>query len=343
MKMKAAVFYDANSPLKIEEVNRPKPSANEVLLTVRICGICHTDLSMFKGLIIPRKKPVIFGHEISGDIEDVGEGVSKFGKGDRVIVSSVISCGRCYYCSAGRENLCKQSKTIGIDIDGGYAEYISVPEDNVFNLPNNISYEEGSLIGDVLATAYHAVQRSRVCAGESVIIYGAGALGMCAVQIVSNLIGAKAIVVDIFDMKLKLAKELGAHEVINSGKENPVKRALEITGGMGVDCAMEFVGIPVTYQQAIDSVRRGGRVMLVGATAEKFEVSPRRFFKDEVEVTGAYSTLKSKVPELIELVEKGKIKLRKLLTHTISLDEINYGMEILEKGIENPIKVLIKN
>jgi len=341
--MRAAVFHGPNKPLIIEDVKTPKVDSTEVLVAVKICGICHTDLAIMEGVYPPRKgPPIILGHEIAGEVVETGVEVKKIKKGDRVVVQSCISCGSCCYCLKGRDNICENVKTIGIDRDGGYAEYVNVPERNLFKLPEEISYEEGVVISDALSTAYHAVRIAKVEMGESVAIYGIGGLGINAVQIAAKLRGAKVIAVDIDKQKLKLAKRFGAYSIIDAKEENPVEKIKELTNGVGANCTLEFVGSPTSYTQAVESVRKGGRVVIVGASIESFFINPFRLFKEEISITGSYISLKSEFPTLIDLISNGKIDVRGIITDVVSLAEINRGIEIMKKKIGSPLRVAVK-
>jgi len=341
--MKAAIFYSPNRALSIEEVAKPKIAPTEVLVAVKVCGICHTDVAMIRGIYPPRKKPpFILGHEIAGEVVEVGSEVKRIKVGDRIVVQSSISCGECSFCLVGRDNICAKAETIGIDRNGGYAEYVSVPERNVFKLPEEISYEEGAVISDALSTPYHAVETAQLEMNDTVVIFGMGGLGLNAVQVATKLRGAKVIAVDIDNAKLKLARDFGAYQVIDSKKEDTVEKVMEITNGFGADCALEFIGLPITYTQAVKSVKRGGKVVMVGASTKDFSIAPFRLFKEEIKITGSYTAIKSDFPILIDLVREGKLNIKRIVTHTVSLDDINYGIEIMEKKIENLVRVGVK-
>lgn len=341
--MKAAMFYNPNEPLIIEDIMDPKIDSTEVLVAVKVCGICHTDVAIIKGIYPPRKKPpLILGHEIAGEVVEVGSEVKKFRVGDRVVVQSSISCGNCYFCLIGRDNICNKVKAIGIDLNGGYAEYISVPERNLFKLPKKISYEEGAIISDALSTPYHAVSVAKLKMGATVVIYGAGGLGLNAVQIATKLRGANVIAVDIDNYKLKLAQKFGASQLVNAKEEDPVEKVKTLTKGLGADCALEFIGLPITYTQAVRSVMRGGKVIIIGASIENFSIEPFRLFKEEIEIIGSYTALKSEFPILIDLISEGKLDVKEIITNTVTLTNINHGIEIMGKKNENLIRVGVK-
>ncbi len=341
--MKAAVFYSPNKSLVIEDVEEPKIDSKDVLIAVKICGICHTDIAIIKGIYPSRKKPpFILGHEIAGEVVKVGSKVKKFKSGDRVVVQSSISCGSCYLCLIGRDNICNKVKTIGIDLNGGYAEYISVPERNLFKLPKEISYEEGAVISDALSTSYHAISTAQLEMNETVVIFGMGGLGLNAVQVAAKLRGVKVIAVDIDNSKLRLAHKFGAYQLVNAKEEDPVEKVKKFTKGFGADCALEFVGLTASYTQAVRSVRRGGKVIIVGISTKNFSIEPFRLFKEEIKITGSYAALKSEFPVLIDLVKEGKLDIKGIITNTVTLNNINYGIEIMNKKIESLVRVGVK-
>jgi len=183
--MKAARFYEVVKPLKIEDVEVPKIGPKEGLVKVRACGLCHTDLHFLEGVLKPGKTPIILGHEVAGEVVDLGEEVRGLQRGDRVIIYLYFTCGGCYYCQTGRESLCTNlSGHLGFTVDGGYAEYVKAPARNLFKIPNGLSFDESAVLVDAVATPFHAVKGvAQVRLGETVVVYGAGGLGIYAVQI----------------------------------------------------------------------------------------------------------------------------------------------------------------
>lgn len=340
--MKAARFYGPRLPLRVEDLPVPKIEPNEVLIKVGACGMCYSDIHKLHGSVVLEKIPITLGHEISGEIAEIGSEIKKFKKGDRVVVSCMIPCGKCYYCLTGRESVCARGEvTIGMQLDGGFAEYVKAPEGNVFKIPIGIPYEEAAIMTDALATPYHAIKQLGIKPGDWLAIYGIGGLGMCAVQ-VAKLNGANIIAVDVFDDKLEMAKGFGADSVINAKRDDPVQKVMEITGGEGADMAVEFIGLAKTVEQAIKSVKRSGRVMVVGIGEGGFTVNWQDLLFKELTISGCYGVLRADFPRLIELVQSGRINLKKLVTHVVPLDEVNKAVEILDKKIGDPIRVVVK-
>ncbi len=339
--MRAAVYYRPG-PLELREVADPVPGAGEVLLRVKSCGICHTDVNIVKGRYFPRHEPpLILGHELAGVVAGVGPGVEGLRPGERVLVYQCITCGVCDRCREGRQNLCRQIKTLGLDTDGGYAEYIKIPAVNLEKLPDSISFAEGSLIADALSTAAHAVGKLQLIAGQVVAVFGAGVLGLNAVQVAARLYGAKVIAIDLEDWKLELALTKGAWKALRADGSGDTLKALRAIAPE-VDAALEFVGTPQTYEQAVASVRRGGRVVLVGAATQPFTVQPLRVFKDEVAITGSYASLQADLPRLIDHVASGRLAVKDLISHTISLDDINPMIDILADHRSRSLRAVVE-
>lgn len=326
--MKAAVFYEAGQSLRLEDVPIPEIGPNEALIKVAACGVCHTDLHYLDGVPTFKKPPIILGHEASGTIAKVGEEVKKLKKDDRVLIPPVLTCGECSSCRNGRDNLCRNMIMVGNSIDGAYAEYIRVPAKDLIPLPAEMPLEESAIISDAMSTPYHALKnRARIQPGESVVIYGTGGVGLNAVQIAAFL-GAYTLVVGRRDEKLQLAKELGADELVNMKEEDPVKAVRKRTKG-GADVAIEAVGIPEIMRQAYDSVRWGGRVVIIGYTAKDLTISGARLMFREITVMGSLGCRVADYPSLVDLVRRGRLK--PLVSNKMRLNQINEALKMLRE------------
>lgn len=327
--MEAAVFYGADQKLKIEDVSTPEIDPDEALIEVAACGVCHTDLHYLEGVPTFKKPPLILGHEASGIVTEVGERVTGVEENDRVLIPPVLTCGSCYSCRIGRENLCRNIVMIGNSIDGAYAEYAKIPAKDLIRLPKEIPLEEASIISDAMSTPFHALKnRANLLPGDSVVIYGVGGVGLNAVQIAAAL-GAFVIAVDKVDRKLELARELGASETVNVDAENPVKTVRRITGG-GADVAVEAIGIPEVMRMAFDSVRWGGRAVIVGYSHKDLSISAARLMFREIEVYGSLGCRIVDFPPLVDMVRRGELKL--LVSKKMPLDQINEALEMLKEG-----------
>ena len=331
--MKAAVFYGPGKELQIEEVPTPKPGPGEVLVRVAATGVCATDVHyVFHGVPTGKKPPLILGHEISGIIEEVGPYVTGWSPGDRVLVIPTVSCGMCYNCLTGRDNVCENMKMIGNDLDGGYAEYVKAPVRALVKLPPDlpVSLEDASVISDAMATAYHAVKtRGKVGPGNKVVIFGVGGLGIHAVQIALAL-GAFVVAVDIDPKKLELAKQLGVHEVVNSAEVNAVDEIRKILGRPGADVAFDFVGNPQVTDQAFRVLRTGGTLVVVGYSEKTWNLPLNRLMYREMTVLGSLGSPLSDYQELVQLVRLGKVK--PIVTERYKLEQINEALRKLNEG-----------
>ena len=338
--MKAAVFHAAHEPLRLEEVPTPAPGAGEVLIRVAGCGVCHTDLHYIDhGTPTFKTPPMILGHEIAGTVAALGAGVTTLAEHDRVLLPAVLSCGHCAFCRTGRENVCENSIMLGNHIDGGYAEYLVAPAKDVLPLPSDVPLVEGSVIADAITTPFHAVvRRGRVVAGDWVIVFGCGGVGLSLVQI-ATAAGARVIAVDVRDGKLDLARRFGAVATLNSGTEARLDREVRRISGGGVDVAFEAVGKAATQEAALNCLRTGGRLVLVGYSPETMALNAGRVMFRELEVLGSLGCRPVDYPRAIELVRQGKIRLTEMVTHRFPLERIAEALDVLRGG--DAIRVVV--
>jgi len=338
--MRAALLYQPKTPLRVEDVTEPKIGPEDVLIEAKACGLCHSDLHLIDGVLSPGKWPIVLGHEAAGVVAETGGKGVDFSEGDRIIVLYYFTCGKCYYCKIGLENLCLNLKRFGIDEDGAFAEYARVPASSLIELPEEVSFAQGAVLCCAVGAAYHALKdKGRLRIGETVAIYGTGGLGMNAVQI-AKAIGAHVIAVDVVKEKLEFARKLGADIAINAKEEDPVKKIIDLTNGEGVDVAAEFIGLPKTVEQVICSVRKGGRAIIVGFTAEKVRMDTNEIVRREIQVTGSRGQTKRDLVELTQLVKADKLNVDPIITNRITLDEINKGIAMLRTGA--PIRVMME-
>jgi len=332
--MKAAVFHGTAVGLKIEEIPRPKIGKDQVLVKVAACGVCHTDLHYLEhGVPTFKKPPIVLGHEASGIVEEAGVEVRTLTKGQRVLIPAVLTCGKCMFCRMGRENICANMTMLGNHIDGAYAEYVAVPAKDLLELPASLPLEEASIIADATSTPYHAVKnRARVQPGDSVVIFGCGGVGINAVQLAAAA-GGYVIAVDINDRKLAWASEFGAAKVINASKvERVSKEVKKLTGG-GADIAMEVIGNPKTIEEAFECVRIGGRLCVLGYTAEAVSIIGGKIMFKEIEIVGSLGCRPLDYAPLIRMVEQGKIDIKRQVTHRFPLDQLAKAFEVMKEGM----------
>ena len=331
-EMKAIRLTAIGSPLEEQGIEVPDVGTNDVLIRIRAAGICHSDAHYRAGVSQVARLPLTLGHEISGVVEETGKRVENFKAGDRVCVHYLVTCGTCAFCRAGNEQFCAAAEMIGKDRDGGYAEFIAVPERSVFHLPDEIPFEEGAILMCSSATSLHALNKARLRAGETVAVFGVGGLGISAIQLASHFGAVKVFAVDINPEKLRLAARFGAVSV-NAKERDPVEQLQEMTSGTGVDVALELVGLPLTMQQAVQSLGKLGRAALVGLTQEGFEITPySELINKEAEIIGVSDHLASEIPVLLELARRRKLDLSHGIIRTVPLEagEVNTTLDGLE-------------
>jgi 6-hydroxycyclohex-1-ene-1-carbonyl-CoA dehydrogenase len=340
--MKAALFEGANQPLQMKDIEKPTVGPDDLLVKIAACGVCHTDLHYIDhGTPTFKQPPMILGHEPSGHVAEIGKGVKKFKEGDRVLIPAVLTCGYCGFCRGGRENICENMIMLGNHIDGAYADYIKVPAKDICHLPDEIPLEEGSIIADAISTPFHAVKnRAQVKPGDTVVVFGCGGIGINIVQ-VAAAVGGSVIAIDVLDKKLETAKKFGATVTINPTKvEKLGKEIKKITGG-GADIAIEAIGKSDTIQTAFSTLRRGGRLVVVGFSGKDITVSAAKIMFFEMEIVGSLGCRPMDYPKLIEMVKLGKIKVKELVTNRFPLNKINDAFDLLRSGDETVIRSIV--
>ena len=325
------------------ELPIPSVVESDVLVRVKAAGVCHSDAHYRAGVSPAGPLPITLGHEVAGVVEKVGSHVSSLRVGDRVCVHYLATCGECKYCRQGNEQFCSSGQMIGKHRDGGYAEYLRMPERSVVPLPDEISFEHGAVLMCSSSTSLHALRKARMAEGETVAIFGAGGLGMSAIQLARAFGASRIYAVDINRKKLELAEKFGAIPV-NAAKTDPVSEIRQLTQGKGVDVALELVGLPQTARQAVVSLGTMGRAVMVGLTDRSFEIFPyTEILGKEAEVIGSSDHLLSELPPLLELVRQKKLDLSEIVTNTVPLEDssINKVLDELERFAGNVRTVII--
>ena len=342
--MKAIRLTALGSPLEEEEVELPAVDSRDVLIRVQAAGICHSDAHYRAGVSPTTALPLTLGHEVAGVVEQVGPAVRGVVPGDRVCLHYLVTCGKCAFCRAGTEQFCPAGQMIGKHRDGGYAEFIAVPERSVFRLPDEIPFEQGAILMCSSATSLHALNKARLRPGETVAIFGVGGLGVSAVQLAGHFGAAEVYAVDISPRKLELAERFGAIPV-NASTGDPVEQLRGMTKGRGVDVALELVGLPMTMQQAVRSLAILGRAALVGLTREHFEVAPySELLNKEAEIIGVSDHLASEIPLLLDLVRTQKLDLSHGIIRTVPLEAgaVNETLDRLERFSDDLRTVILR-
>lgn len=328
--MHAVRYHGPNQPLRLEQVPRPTPGPDEVLVRVRAAGICHTELHFLSGLLNLGVAPLTLGHEVVGVIEAAGAGVEAPQEGERVIVYYYVGCGRCAHCRVGDENLCDRIRAeYGFISDGGFAEFVTVPARNAVPLPAHISDEAAAPIGCGVTTALHAGRLAEVHAGDTVLVYGVGAVGYGLVQL-GRIAGATVIAVGRTEAKLQRARELGAHAVINAGREDVAARVRELTDGRGADVVFELVGTHETMTPATQSLAKRGRLVFIGYSADGYTVHPIQLVINEARVLGVVGNTLDELSTAVQWVSEGRMQT--VVDRTLPLERFQEGIDALAAG-----------
>lgn len=329
MLMRAVKYVGPGQPFSLRSVPRPEPAPGQVRVKLKACGMCHTELHFRDGLLDLGSRDVTMGHEIAGVIDAVGPGVDESRLGDRVLVYYYEGCGTCEYCRSGDEQLCPAVKAQpGFSTDGGYADYMVVRASNCVRVPDHVSLEEIAPMACAGTTAVHAGKMADIQPGEWVAIHGTGGVGLALLQYARNA-GARVIAIDRNESRLKLASELGAELVINATQHTDVaSEVLDLTGGANV--VFELVGRTETINASLKMLRRRGRYVLVGYSADNLEVHPVDLIVRELRVMGSVGSTLQDVHDVVDLVSIGAIK--SFVDHSIPLENFEDGLDALDKG-----------
>jgi len=337
--MKAMVLTKPGH-VELQDVPRPVPADNEVLVKVSHSGICGTDLKIYGGGM-PAIYPVIMGHEITGTIVE-GQAPGGIKPGTRVIVDPTVFCGTCYHCQRNQTNLCPNGELLGRERNGGFAEYVTAPKQNVFALPDEVSDEEAAFT-QVFSTCVHAQRMAPIAPEESVVIIGLGVSGQLHTQL-AKAAGAKPIIgITRSAWKRDLAQEFGADLTLD--QNNDIKaQVLEATNGIGPDLVIETAGKVETLAQAMELVRIGGRVLPFGIYTETEGKLPfYYFYYKEIQILNARASKGEAFPASVDLVHDGVVKLKPLITHVLPMSKLEEALTMLAQGTGKRMKVIMKN
>ncbi len=336
--MKAAVLCKTNEPLKLTQLQDPQPKGTEVVVKVSSAGLCHTDLLIWEGHYGPLKiedrgvkLPLVLGHEISGTIASMGSdasGRAGLEDNDEVVIYPWIGDGTCKNCVSGYENLCNSVKPLGILMDGGFAEYIKVPHYRYLIRIDGLPPDSAAPLSCAGITAYSAIKKAAVSPGEYLVVLGVGGLGHLAVQLAQNLFGPTIIAVDERNEALSLAEKAGAIHIIDASKQDYVKEILKITGGAGADAVIDFVNKTETSSRCFQSLRRGGRLVLVGLSGEYSNFILPLVAMRSISIVGSYVGTLKELIELTQLLRNGRIE---PATTAMPLEKANEAIHLLRE------------
>lgn len=341
--MKASVCYKQND-LRTEDLPIPEISDNEVLIKMLACGLCGTDIQKIRGDSV--NKPTVLGHEVVGEIVKKGKNVSKFEIGDRVITAIHVPCFTCHYCNKGHYTICEQFRTNNID-PGGFAEFIRIPELHLNHLThkvsNNVTDEEATLI-EPIACCLHGLKQADIRPNDSVLIMGAGTIGILHAQLAKIKGANKVIVSDMSEFKLQKALKVGCDYAINIKEKNIIDEVNKITDGQGVDVIVIAAGVSSLVADAVNMVRRAGKIIVFSGFDKNKLVTldVSRFFKDEISIIGTYSVTPYEFPEALDLLEKRKLNTEEMITHVYPLKKLSEAIDISTNPGQPVLKVIIK-
>ena len=342
--MKALVLTRYNH-FEIQDVPQPQVGPEDVLVAVNACGICGSDVHGMDGRSGRRLPPIIMGHEASGVISRVGERATGWKEGDRVTFDSTVSCGKCRFCRSGRINLCDHRRVLGVSCaefrqDGAYAEYVAVPQNILYRLPDDLSFEHAATVEPV-SVAVHSVQRAPIHLNDTAVVVGTGMIGLLVVQALRAAGCGRIIAVDVDPKRLELACRLGAGEGISAESTDVAAEVIERTGGRGADVAFEAVGIPATVAAAIASVRKGGSVGLVGNMTPEVALPLQAVVTRELTLYGSCAS-SGEYPACLEMIARGVIDVEAMISVVVPLAEAPAWFDRLYQGEDGLMKVILK-
>jgi len=342
--MKALVLSEYKK-LDLVEMAEPRPAEDELLIRIKACGICGSDVHGYDGSTGRRLPPIVMGHEAAGEVVAVGSAVRNFTVGDRVTFDSTVYCGKCFFCRRGLVNLCDDREVIGVSTPlfrrmGAFAEYVCVPERIAYALPANMPFAHAALI-EAVSVAVHAVSLTPIALEDTVVVVGAGMIGLLTMQ-AARLAGAGRVIgVDLDDTRLEMARNLGATHTLNSTNPNVAAQIVELTNGRGADVALECVGLTVPVKLAIDCVRKCGSVTLVGNVAPTVELGLQSVVTRQIRVQGSCASA-GEYPACISAISRGAIRVEPLLSATAPLDEGARWFERLYAREPGLLKVVLE-
>jgi L-iditol 2-dehydrogenase len=342
--MKALVLQEYRR-FAVTDFATPDLQPDEVLVRVRACGICGSDVHGMDGSSGRRIPPIVMGHEAAGEIAKVGAAVTGWKTGDRVTFDSTIYCGECWYCKSGSVNLCENRRVLGVSCadyrrHGAFAEFVAVPRRILYRLPENLSFDQAAMV-EAVSVAVHAVKRTPLPKGASVMVVGTGMIGLLVVQAL-RVAGCKQIIAsDLDESRLGLAAKFGATQIFKAGEPGIPEKIRALTDGRGADAVFEVVGLPQTVKTAIECVRKGGSVTLVGNLKPQVELPLQSVVTREISLIGSCASA-GEYPACLDLIASGQINVTEFISATAPLEQGAQWFERLYAGEKGLMKVLLK-
>ena len=319
-----ALLLSEYKQLDIVDLPTPQPAEDELLIHIQACGICGSDVHGYDGSTGRRLPPIVMGHEAAGIVESVGSAVGNFRAGDRVTFDSTVYCGKCFYCQRGQINLCENREVIGVSTPtfrrmGAFAEFVTVPARIAHHLPESMPYLHAAMI-EAVSVAVHAVSLTRIALDDTVVVVGAGMIGLLTLQAVRAAGAGRVFVVDLDDSRLEMARSLGATLTFNSRSPDVIAQILDLTSGRGADAAMECVGSTIPVKLALDSVRKGGSMTLIGNVAPTVELGLQSTVTRQIRLQGSCAS-SGEYPACISLMSRGAIRVEPLISAVARLED----------------------
>lgn len=335
-----ALVYEGAWQMPLREIEPPVAGPNDVIVSVQAAGVCGSDVHGFTGSTGRRTPGIVMGHEFTGIITSVGADGDTFATGDRVVVQPLTTCGTCEMCLAGRPNVCVNRTLIGMHRHGAYAEAVSVPRQQLFALPDNLTWEQGAMV-EPLSVALHAANLTPLALMDTVVIVGAGTIGLLALLAVRLKGAGRVIVTDMSKHRLELARQLGADIVVNIAEQDPIDVVKAATHGAGADAAIEAVGISATVQQALAVTRIGGNITWIGNSAPEVTLNMQQVVTREITIRGTYG-FNHEFALAIEALRMGRIDVTPLIERVAPLEEGPSLVHDLAKGTLDVAKAILR-
>lgn len=345
--MKAGILYSDND-IRLGDAPDPEIKPNEVLVKSMFAGICGTDLHIYRGEFKGRVSyPAIQGHEFGGIIKEIGSEVTRLKVGDRVAIDPIIPCYSCETCLTGHHNACRKLKLLGVDLDGGFGQYVAVPECQCYLLPDNVPMEHAPMV-ELYGLGQHILQRGMVQPGETVALLGTGKLGLSVLDVLCHSASpGLAIATDLQPVRLETAQKIGADVVVNLHEEDAVTRVMELTNGVGVDVVIEAVGHYHTVGnqaaplvQAVEMIRNGGRIVTCGLGEQLTPVHFKTLVIKEASIIASRVTL-GEYPRALRMMAKGLLHPELLITHKLPMRDVTEAFSIVDHDDPGTIKLVL--
>ncbi|MHA1679823.1 MAG: zinc-dependent alcohol dehydrogenase family protein [Promethearchaeota archaeon] len=338
--MKAIIIKDRHE-LELADIDIPKVREDELLVRVKASGVCGTDVHVYEGEVAIAKLPVVPGHEFSGVIEEVGKKIVDIPTGTRVAIEPNLFCGYCHFCRQAKKHFCENWQAVGLTRNGGFSEYVAVPRQAVYPISDAVSFEQGAFFEPV-ACVLHGIERSGVKPGESVTIMGAGSIGLLYVQILKAM-GIKNIISsDIDPKKLEIARKLGATITVNPLHDDVEKIVKDVTGGFGAEVVIDAAGARESLSQSFSLVQDTGTIVVFGVPAESMELPVKMFdiYRRELSIVGSFTNPYTN-EQALRMLSTGAINIEDIVTHFISLNEVEATVKKIRDRTESVIKAQI--